>query len=104
MLVTRREGKPFAIIYRPRVAGFKGEPTILKSPTGEESFDAMDIEEEIALEYRKRQGGFTVLAEAQPSQEDGSVKMKAKRWVSGGLTAAVVLRMLRMMGFPCVTS
>ena len=54
ILVTRQAGKPYAVIYRPEVAGFKGDPIVLNSPTGEESFDAIDvIGNGIALDYRK---------------------------------------------------
>ena len=58
LLVTRRDGEPFAVLYRPRVEGFDGEPTVLTSPTGEESFDAIDVVQ-VGLDYDKTPDGFT---------------------------------------------
>ena len=58
LLVTRRDGEPFAVHYRPEVAGFEGGPTVLKSPTGQESFDAIDVVE-VGMDYRETDDGFT---------------------------------------------
>ncbi len=58
LLVTRKDNKPFAMLYRPKMKGFKGERTVLVSPTGEEPFD--DISEvDVDLEYEKTSTGFT---------------------------------------------
>ncbi len=58
LLVTRKDNKPFAMLYRPKVKDFKGEQTVLFSPTGEEPFD--DISEvDVDLEYEKTSTGFT---------------------------------------------
>ncbi len=62
ILVTRHGGKPLAVIYRPRVKGFTGQPIVLSSPTGQESFDAIEPADQIVLEYAKRPGGFTAVA------------------------------------------
>jgi hypothetical protein len=58
ILVTRQNGKCAAVVFRPRVAGFQGSPIVLTSPTGKESFDAIDATDRIALEYTKSAGGF----------------------------------------------
>jgi hypothetical protein len=49
------------VLYRPKVKGFTGEPTVLNSPTGKESFDAIEVVETVGLEYRKTGTGFTAL-------------------------------------------
>lgn len=59
LLVTRRDGKPFAVIYRPKVKGFQGTPIVLSSPTGQESFDAIEVTNAVQLDYRKQEGAFT---------------------------------------------
>ncbi len=59
LLVTRQGGKPHAVLFRPKVAGFTGEAIVLKSPTGTESFDSIEVVESIGLEYRKNATGFT---------------------------------------------
>jgi hypothetical protein len=61
LLVTRQQGKPVAVVYRPKVKGFRGEPVVLKSPTGQESFDAIEVSDKVKLEYRKTPAGFTAL-------------------------------------------
>jgi hypothetical protein len=43
------------------VKGFTGEPTVLNSPTGKESFDAIEVVESVGLEYRKTGSGFSAL-------------------------------------------
>jgi hypothetical protein len=58
VLVTRRDEKPFAMVYRPRAAGFTGERIVFKSPTGQEAFDAIEELQGVALEYRKTADGF----------------------------------------------
>ncbi len=67
LLVTRQakaDGKtirPLAVLYRPKVKDFKGRPIVLSSPTGKESFDAIDVVEPIGLEYRKTPTGFQAM-------------------------------------------
>jgi len=58
LLVSRRDGKPIAVIYRPKVKGFKGEPIVLTSPTGRESFDVIEEVADIGLTYQKTATGF----------------------------------------------
>jgi hypothetical protein len=58
LLVTRRQGKALAVVYRPRVKGFRGQPVVLKSPTGQESFDAIEVSDRVRLEYQKTPAGF----------------------------------------------
>jgi hypothetical protein len=57
VLVTRQDGQPRAVIYRAKVAGFRGQPTVLTSPTGSESFDAIEPVDDVALEYREKRSG-----------------------------------------------
>lgn len=63
LLVTRRsEGhtvQPLGVLYRPKVAGFQGEPMVLTSPVGQESFDRIDVVDSVRLTYRKEAHGFT---------------------------------------------
>lgn len=61
LLVTRQGGKPFAVLLRPKVKGFKGQPIVLKSPTGQEPFDAIETVE-IKLDYQKAPGSFRAVA------------------------------------------
>mgnify|MGYP001619255113 CR=1 FL=1 len=69
LLVTRREGPPtgsgqgkaVAVVYRPKVAGFKGEPTVFTSPTGKESFDQIEVWTDVKLDYEKVDGGFNAV-------------------------------------------
>jgi hypothetical protein len=61
VLVTRRDGKPFAVVYRPKVAGFAGDPIVFTSPTGKESFDAIELWPDVKLDYEKLDGGFTAV-------------------------------------------
>jgi hypothetical protein len=58
VLVTQYNGKPFATVYFPKVKEFKGEPTVLISPTGKESFDEIRFLENIALTVEKTEKGF----------------------------------------------
>ena len=58
LLVTRQNGKPTAMLFRPKVKGFTGTPIVLKSPTGQESFDAIESVDALKLDYTPRAGGF----------------------------------------------
>ncbi len=50
LLVSRRpDGKAVAVLLRPKVARFKGEPIVLKSPTGTESFDSIKEIEGVSI-------------------------------------------------------
>jgi hypothetical protein len=62
VLITRRDGKPFAVIYRPKVKGFTGPRIVLTSPTGKEEFDAIEATGKIKLDYAPAAGGFTATA------------------------------------------
>ncbi len=62
VLITRRDGKPFAMVYRPKVKGFKGKPIVLRSPTGTESFDAIETTDRVGLDYEQTDTGFTAVA------------------------------------------
>ena len=61
LLVTRQAGKPLAVLYRAKVKDFKGEPIVLSSPTGKESFDAIEVVDMAALDYRKTPAGFAAV-------------------------------------------
>jgi hypothetical protein len=64
LLVTRQvaaDGKtinPLAVVYRPKVKDLQGQPIVLNSPTGKESFDEIRVVENVGLEYRKTSTGF----------------------------------------------
>ncbi len=67
LLVSRqlagKQATPIAMLYRPKVAGFAGQPTVLRSPTGSESFDAIErldaaSPQGVQLEYQKSNAGF----------------------------------------------
>jgi hypothetical protein len=60
LLVTRQSGKPVAMLYRPKITGFRGQPIVLKSPANQESFDAIEPVE-VGLEYQKTAMGFRAL-------------------------------------------
>jgi hypothetical protein len=62
ILITRQKGKPFAVVYRPKVKSPAGEPIVLSSPTGKESFDQIQAIETLEMQYQKRPGGFRVTA------------------------------------------
>ncbi|MCX7934779.1 MAG: hypothetical protein N3A66_05920, partial [Planctomycetota bacterium] len=61
ILVSRQKEKPVAVVYRPKVKGFQGEAAVLSSPTGKESFDAIELCERIGLEYKPKNGGFDAI-------------------------------------------
>jgi len=56
ILVTRRDGKTIAVVYRPKSKGFAGQPTVLSSPANKESFDSIETTDRVALEYKKTPG------------------------------------------------
>ena len=62
VLITRQAGKPYAVIYRPKVKEFKGAPIVLKSPTGQEPFDAIEVLDSVAVDYAKTADGFRATA------------------------------------------
>jgi len=62
VLITRRAGKPIAVVYRHKVAGFQGQPTVFTSPTGQESIDQIEVWDDIALTCEKTEIGFTAVA------------------------------------------
>ena len=63
LLISQRAGKPWAVLMRPRVAGFTGQPIHLTSPTGFEDFAAIAATDRVELrDLRKTADGFTVTA------------------------------------------
>jgi sugar lactone lactonase YvrE len=59
LLVTRQGKATVAMLYQPKVAGFTGEPTVFRSPTGTESFDRIVALADVKLEYKETPAGFT---------------------------------------------
>ena len=59
LLVTRQQGKPYAVLFQPKIAGGTGNPIVLTSPTGQESFDRITVVDTLELEYTKTTTGFT---------------------------------------------
>jgi hypothetical protein len=111
LLVTRQQGKPLAVVYRPKIKGFQGQPIVLKSPTGQEAFDAIEMSDKVRLDYRKTPAGFTALVSIPLSvlgwtpQPNSSVRLDlgylfgnatgnqcAQRayWANTGPTAAII--------------
>jgi len=62
ILITRQDGKPKVVVYRPIVPGFAGRPIILTSPTGKESFDGIEMTDRVTVDYTRTPGGFQALA------------------------------------------
>ena len=58
ILVTQQKGKTVAVVYRPKVKGFSGEPIVLTSGTGKESFDSIEPTDRVTLDYQKGTGQF----------------------------------------------
>jgi sugar lactone lactonase YvrE len=61
VLITVRGGKPLAVVYRPKVAGFTGTPTVFTSPTGKESFDAIEVWNDVNVKVEKSATGYTAV-------------------------------------------
>ncbi len=63
LLISRRDGKPWAVLLRPKVAGFTGQPITLTSGTGSEQFAAISAVDGITLrDYQASADGFSVTA------------------------------------------
>ncbi len=61
LLVSRREGNTHAVLLRPHIKGFTGEPIVLSSTTGTETFDSIAITDKVELrDYQPTKNGFTV--------------------------------------------
>ena len=58
ILVTKQNAKTFAVIYRPKVKDFKGNPVVLSSPGQSEFFDVIETTQEISLDCKDGNGGF----------------------------------------------
>jgi len=58
VLITRRDEKPLAVVYRPKVAGFTGDPMPFTSPTGKEYLDSIEVWNDVKLDYAKTNDGF----------------------------------------------
>jgi hypothetical protein len=58
VLVTRRDGKLLAVVYRPKQARFQGQATVFTSPTGQESIDRIEFWDDVKLQYAKTENGF----------------------------------------------
>jgi hypothetical protein len=58
VLVSRRDGNPVAVVYRPKVDGFTGQPATFTSPTGKEVFDSIEVWDNVKLDYEKTATGF----------------------------------------------
>ncbi|MFW5858042.1 MAG: hypothetical protein ACOCX4_09200, partial [Planctomycetota bacterium] len=63
LLVGRRpDGAPVAVVFRPKVEGFRGDPVVLESPTGTESFDRIEVVEGVTVEVKETGKGFVATA------------------------------------------
>ena len=61
ILATRRGGKAFVVVYRPKVAGFTGQPIVFTSPSGKESFDRIETWTDVPLACEKTETGFNAV-------------------------------------------
>ena len=61
LIVTRQNDKPAAVLFQPKVKGFKGEPIVMESPVDRETFDRITEVRDLALKYEEREGGFTAV-------------------------------------------
>ena len=61
LVVTRQKEKTVAVLYRPRIADFKGHPIVFTSPTGKEPFDAIEVTDKVELKYEPGQGRFKAM-------------------------------------------
>lgn len=60
LLISRsKDGSPTAVLYRPKVEGFDGEPIVLRSPTGTEPFDRIREIDKVEIEYEQTDTGFS---------------------------------------------
>ena len=66
VLVSRRDGKPVAVVYRTKVADVKSEPIVFNSPTGQEVIDRIEVWDDVKLKYEKIDGGFTATVSLRP--------------------------------------
>lgn len=62
ILLAKQVNRDLAVIYRPKVANFAGQPNVLKSPSGEEPFDQIEVLENVGLQVAPSPTGFTVSA------------------------------------------
>lgn len=61
ILITRQataSNTVLAMVYRPKVKGFTGQPIVMTSPTGKEPFDQIERSDAVTLEYRKENASF----------------------------------------------
>jgi len=118
-ILVSRKAKPdgtfstLAVVFRPKVKGFAGEPIELTSPTGKELFDSIEVTDRIGLEYRRGRGEpfFTAVVtipldliglKLQPGQKvrmdvgyiygntSGSEAMARSYWSNNGFSANVL--------------
>ncbi|MFP4028201.1 MAG: hypothetical protein ACLFWL_10455 [Candidatus Brocadiia bacterium] len=63
LLIGRRpKGDPIAVLFRPKVKGFNGDPIVLESPTGTESFDEIRVVKKVKLSVEETKTGFIATA------------------------------------------
>lgn len=63
LLISQRAGKPWAVVLRPKLREFTGQPIQLVSPTGSEAFDSIAATDRVELRgYGASAKGFEVTA------------------------------------------
>jgi hypothetical protein len=63
LLISQRAGRPWAVRFRPKLAGFTRQPITMVSPTGSEVFDDIAATDRVELRgYRPSAKGFEVTA------------------------------------------
>lgn len=53
--------QPLVVVYRPKIKNFQGVPFVFKSPTGSESFDAIETTDRVSVDYKPTPAGFTAV-------------------------------------------
>lgn len=84
LLVSRQKGKPFSVLFEPKVAGFVGEPIVLTSPTGKESFDRITVVKSVGLDYAETATGFTATLAIPQKLLGLAIKPCEELWIDLG--------------------
>jgi hypothetical protein len=111
LLISRKNDKPVAVLYRPKLKDFKGQPVVFRT-ANVESFDSIDSTDRVALEYQQlTSGSFKAVAtvplailgwQPQPrtkvqidvgyifGNNEGTKAMVRSYWSNNGFSAGVL--------------
>ena len=62
LLITRQGGKTLAVRYTPNAPDAEGDPIVFDSPVDEETFDRIQVIDNVKLDYKSSDNGFTATA------------------------------------------